>query len=125
MDVLKDGTHPPFARTCAINVLRRFGSRVEAVVLALIEARCDNDSIVSHAAAEALTALDTEGSRNPQASLSKGLLSDNPYVRVTAAVARWKATGEESKSLPILVQALTARERLVRRWAAPPGRCDT
>jgi HEAT repeat protein len=118
LDVLKDASHPPFARQPAMSALRLFGSNVQLTIVALIEATSDTDPLVSDLAGEILNSLAPEAKRDAVATLNKALASKDPHVRVVAAEALWHSTGRIDQTIPILLGVLTAKELLARRWAA-------
>jgi HEAT repeat protein len=117
VDVLKDRTHPPFARRLAIRGLTRARPVTRAIV-ALIDAKATGDALVADLAGEVLSQLAPEASRDSAEYLREALRSDEPCVRVTAAEAVWKYTGRADRTIPVLVDGLGVGEPLARRWAA-------
>jgi HEAT repeat protein len=118
VDVVKDASHPPFARELAMQALESCGPRAEGSTVALIEARSDSNPLVSGLAGEVLASLAPESSRNPVATLNAAMTSKDPHLRVVAAEGLWRISGQAEQAIPVLVEALTAQELLARRWAA-------
>ncbi len=118
VDILKDQSNPPFAHTQAIRILQLLGPKSDSAIPALIETKVSAGNYETEAAVLALAELNPDALRNPRARLNADVESTDAYVRVTAAEALWKLSGERDRPIRILIEALSVPETLPRRWAA-------
>ena len=117
LDVVKDREYCP-TQEAAMRVLPLFGPNVDGIDVALIEATTDAEPRVSELASNILASYAPVTSQDPLATLNATLKSKDIRVRVVSAEALWKLTGKADLSIPVLIDALTSRDVLVRRWAA-------
>jgi HEAT repeat protein len=118
MDIMKDRSHPPFARDWARKVLRQYGPNAPGVVVALIHAKNDGDSDHAASAVAALSAVAPTALSNQKAILTQALSDPDVHVRVMAAETLLRTSESSDKAIPALMEALENSEVLARRWSA-------